>query len=264
MKLAWATDIHLDFLDPERIAGFGRELSRTRADAVLLTGDLSVASRLGPDLAYLVRHCERPCYFVAGNHDYYGADVETLRRGLRRLRELEPRLRWLPNEGVVRLTPEVALVGVDGWADGRLGHPETTPILLNDHRLIADLRQPSREKLLEVARRLGDEEAATLERLLGEALAPCSQVIVATHVPPFAEAAAHEGRPSGPDWLPWMTCRAVGEVLRRAARAHPERRITVLAGHTHERWRVEIEDNLEVRVGRAVYAEPAIEDVLEI
>ncbi len=264
MRLAWATDVHLDFLDPGAIAAFGRSLAATEADAVLLTGDLSVARRLGPDLARLVDACRRPVYYVAGNHDYYGADVATVRRAMRALREVEPRLRWLPAEGVVRLTPDVALVGVDGWADGRLGNPETTPVVFNDHRLIADLRHTSRAELLAASRRLGDAEAQALRRLLGEALAPCRRVLVATHVPPFAEASAYQGVPTGPDWLPWMVCHAVGEVLRELARAHPDRDITVLAGHTHERREVQIEPNLTVKVGRAVYREPSLEAVLEL
>lgn len=264
MRLAWATDIHLDFLDRARVAAFARAIEQTGAEAVVLTGDLSVARRLGADLGQLVSGCRLPCYFVAGNHDYYGADIAAVRRGLTKLREVEPRLRWLPAEGVVRLTPDTALIGVDGWADGRLGDPEGTEVLLNDHRLIADLLQPSRAELLAVVRRLGDEEAARLSRLLGEALAPCAHVLVATHIPPFAEASAYQGQLTGPAWLPWMTCHAVGEVLREAARTHPERRITVLAGHTHERWSVDIEPNLTVRVGRAVYGEPAVEDVLSL
>jgi predicted phosphohydrolase len=264
VKLAWLTDIHLDFLSPEAIAALGAKVVRSGADAALLTGDISVARALAAHLAALVRGWEVPCYFVAGNHDYYGASIDVVRRGLRELRGLDARLRWLPNEGVVRLTEKTALVGVDGWADGRLGDGAGTQVVLNDHLRIVDLLQPSRAKLLETVRAIGDAEAATLRRLLGEALAPCEHVIVATHVPPFRESSTHLGRVSGDDWLPWMTCHATGEVLRELALAHPERRITVLAGHTHDRCRVAIEPNLEVRVGAAEYGHPTIEDVLTI
>ncbi|MGE0786571.1 MAG: metallophosphoesterase [Sandaracinaceae bacterium] len=264
MRLAWATDIHLDFLGAAQIAAFGDELRATGAEAVVLTGDLSVASKLGPDLAALVRQADLPFYFVAGNHDYYGVDIASVRAGMRRIADVEPRLMWLPHRGVVRLGARTALIGVDGWADGRLGDPEGTTVLLNDHVVIPDLRTHSRERRLEIVRELGDREAETLRGLLGEALAPSDHVYVATHIPPFAEASTHEGRPCGPDWLPWMTCAAVGEVLREAARAHPSRRITVLAGHTHDRCRVSVEPNLDVWVGKAVYGAPAVEDVLEI
>lgn len=264
MRLAWLTDIHLDFLTREQIAALAGSVARLSPDAALVTGDISVAPALASHLAQLVAPWRFPCYFVAGNHDYYGAGVEPVRRGLRALQSVEPKLRWLPHCGVVRLTPRTALVGVDGWADGRLGDPEGTPVVLNDHLRIADLLQPTRADLLRAVRALGDAESATLRRLLGEALAPCEHVLVATHVPPFAESSTHQGAVSGPDWLPWMTCHAVGEVLREMAAAHPERRITVLAGHTHDRCRVRIADNLEVRTGAAEYGAPCVEDVLEI
>lgn len=263
-RVAWLTDIHLDFLDGGRIAAFSAEVSRARPDAVVITGDISVARRLGPDLHRLAAGWRVPAYFVAGNHDYYGAGIANVRRAMRELEKHEPRLRWLPSHGVVRLSDTTALVGVDGWADGRLGDPDNTPIELNDHVRIADLVQPTRQGLLSVVRRLGDDEAATLERLLGEALPGHEHVLVATHVPPFREAATHEGKISGDDWLPWMTCHAVGLALRRMARAFPERRITVLAGHTHDRARVRVEENLEVWTGAAEYGDPAIEEVLEL
>jgi Icc protein len=264
VKLAWCTDIHLDFLEDDQITAFGSRIAREGADAVLLTGDISVAPVLGPQLARLVSSWKVPCYFVLGNHDYYGASIEVVRHGARAMAAIDRRLIWLPNAGVVRLNETTALVGVDGWADGRIGDPEGTPIVLNDHLRIADLLQPSRAKLLEVVRALGDAEAVALRRVLGEALAPCDHVIVATHVPPFRESSTHEGKISGDDWLPWMTCHAVGEALREIARAHPDRRITVLAGHTHDRCSVQIEPNLLVRTGHVEYGAPRVEAVLEL
>ena len=264
MRLAWLTDIHLDFLTDEAIARFAAEVARRAPDGVVITGDISIAPELGADLAKLVAGWRVPCWFVAGNHDYYGASVAAVRAALCELHRVEPKLVWLPHAGVVPLSGETALVGVDGWADGRLGDPEGTGVVLNDHLRIRELVQPTRARLLEVVRRLGDEEARTLSRLLGEALAPHAHVIVATHVPPFREAATHQGRVSGDDWLPWMTCHAVGEVLRELALAHPTRKITVLAGHTHDACRVSILPNLEVRTVAVEYGAPSVQDVLEL
>lgn len=264
MRLAWLTDVHLDFLTDDAIAAFAAEVARHRPDGVVITGDISIAPELGSDLAKLVATWRVPCWFVAGNHDYYGASIAPVRAALREIARIEPKLRWLPSAGVVALSPTTALVGVDGWADGRLGDPERTPIVLNDHLRIRDLVQPSREKLLEVVRRLGDEEARALHALLGEALAPHEHVIVATHVPPFREASTHLGKISGDDWLPWMTCHAIGQLLRRVALEHPSRRITVLAGHTHDACRVSILPNLEVRTGAVEYGAPTLQDVLEV
>ena len=40
MRLAWLTDLHLNFLDDDRIASFCAELATTDADAFAISGDI--------------------------------------------------------------------------------------------------------------------------------------------------------------------------------------------------------------------------------
>ena len=47
-------------------------------------------------------------------------------------------------------------------------------------------------------------------------------------------------------------------------RAHPERTMTVLCGHTHGAGYVRILENLEVRTGGAVYGVPELQEILEL
>ena len=112
--------------------------------------------------------------------------------------------------------------------------------------------------------RLGDEEAVRLEASLTEALGRYRRVIVATHVPPFAEASWNGGRLSDDDWLPHFTCRAVGDVLRRGAVARPTQAISVLCGHTHGEGTAQILPNLDVTTGGAEYGEPRLQGVIEV
>jgi hypothetical protein len=164
----------------------------------------------------------------------------------------------------VTLAPDVALVGVDGWADGRFGDYARSPVMLNDYVLIADLAGLSRGARLARLKQLGDEEALRLEGPLAAALERHRRVIVGTHVPPFKEACWHEGRISDDSFLPHFTCRAVGEVLRRAALANPGRKIRVLCGHTHGAGTAEILPNLKVVTGGAEYGEPRVQGVIEL
>ena len=170
---------------------------------------------------------------------------------------------YLNLAGVVELTPNTALVGHDGWADGRLGDFEGSDVILNDFLLIDELRcwrdshtldKPALRRVLEL---LGDEAAGYLRSVLAPAAEKYPQVIVATHVPPFREAAWHQGRPSSDDFLPFFACKAVGDVLLELAQSHPGCQILVLCGHTHGGGEVQVLENLRVVTGPAEYGEAA-------
>src|SRR5687768_3888091 len=75
VRLAWATDIHLDFLDDDGVRRFAAELAAPRADALILSGDLSHAEVLEHHLRLLAQGVPGPIYFVLGNHDYYGSAI---------------------------------------------------------------------------------------------------------------------------------------------------------------------------------------------
>jgi predicted MPP superfamily phosphohydrolase len=69
---------------------------------------------------------------------------------------------------------------------------------------------------------------------------------------------------SDDDWLPYFTCRAVGDALLETMQARPDRDLTVLCGHTHGAGTVEVLPNLRVWTGGADYGAPTIERMLEI
>ena len=170
----------------------------------------------------------------------------------------------------MELVPGTALVGHDGWGDARLGDFESSDVVLNDFFLIDELRQwrdcltLDKPRLREVLQALGDEAAAHLERVLAVAAARYPQVIVVTHVPPFRDAAWYQGRPSGDDYLPFFTCKAAGDALLDAARAHPDCKFVVLCGHTHGGGEVQVLENLRVLTGPADYGKPRIQQVIDV
>ncbi len=264
MTLAWISDPHLDRATPDAVHGFLDALRRNPGDPVILTGDLSNATRLVADLERLADAADRSIWFVLGNHDHYGAGVGTVRDAVLALGERNPRIGWLPPAGVVDLGAGRLLVGVDGWADGRHGDPLHTPLVLNDDRLITELAgQPSRATRLAVKRILADADASRLETLLARAAEQGpTEIVVATHVPPFVAALRPGSREAHPDWHPLLVCGATGAVLERFAADHQDIRLRVLAGHTHRGHEATIAPNLRVVVGEARYGHPAVE-VLE-
>jgi predicted MPP superfamily phosphohydrolase len=265
MKLAWATDIHLNFLDDEKVRAFRREIARQAPNALLLAGDIAEAASLEKYLTLLGGTLGVPVYFVLGNHDFYGGRISNVRESMRQLTKKDPaRFAWLPAVGVVKLTEETALVGADGWGDGCLGNYSGSKVELNDWKHIDDLKFLDRPTRLKKLRGLGQESADQLRKLLDEALAKYSRVIVLTHVPPFKESCWHEGKISDDEWLPWFTCRAVGDVLFAAAEKHFEKRIDVYCGHTHGGGVAQIRGNLKVHTGSAEYGKPVTQSVIDL
>jgi Icc protein len=256
MRLAWLTDIHLNFLAPDAVDAFLHGLSKVYCDGVIVSGDIGEAPDVALYLNALNTWLEKPIYFVLGNHDFYRGSIAGIREAVKLLCAGRPHLRYLPNEGVIELTQKAGLVGADGWGDGRYGDYWGRRVSLNDW--LDDTKRLA--KLHE----LGDESAAQLRATLPDALERFDQVLVVTHVPPFRESCWHEGRISDKDWLPHFTCKAVGDVLLSAMKAHPEKQMTILCGHTHGAGEAQILPNLRVLTGGAEYGTPMVQRILEI
>ena len=264
MRVAWVTDIHLNFLKERQIQAFCSELLKAKPEVVLASGDLTEAPQLEEHLELLAAKLQVPVHFVLGNHDYYRSSISAVRRRAGELCARNPALRFLTQSPAFALTARTGIVGHDGWADGRFGDYQGSQIFLNDYRLIEELSAldaTERRRRLEA---LGDEAAAHLARELPGALERFEKVLVVTHVPPFREACWHEGQISGDEWLPHFSCRATGEAIHAAAAARPDRKVVVLCGHTHGSGRTLPLPNLEVLTGGAEYGEPELQQLLVV
>jgi 3',5'-cyclic-AMP phosphodiesterase len=135
---------------------------------------------------------------------------------------------------------------------------------LNDFECIRELRDLQHHERRDLIGALGVEAARHFERVLPMALSAYRHVLVLTHVPPFKEAAWHDGKISADDWLPFFSCKAVGDVLTAAMTKHPDHKMTVLCGHTHGDGTVRILPNLEVVTGSATYGAPEIQRILDL
>ncbi len=264
MRLAWLTDIHLDFLDDPARARLAATVRDATPDGVLITGDIATAPTLPDALAELADAIACPVWFVLGNHDFYRGTIASVRGWARRAPIRQPQLRWLGDAGVVKLGDATALIGHDGWGDARLGDFAGTRVRLNDFVYIEDLAGLPKAQLRPKLEALGDEAAAHLAATAAEALTWARHVVVAIHVPPWRDACWHEGALSDDDWLPFFTCAAAGDALRAAMAAHPDARMTVLCGHTHSSGEADILPNLRVLTGAAKYGSPALQRILDV
>ena len=269
MRLAWLTDIHLNFVDGIARRRFLESVS-DQSDAVAVSGDIGESHDVAAYLREMDEFVEKPVYLVLGNHDFYRGGIAKTRLKVAEVAQESKLLEYLTASGVIELTPKTAIVGHDGWADGRLGDYENTEVILNDHLMIAEISKwcddfrVDKHGLGETLATLAEEAARHLERVLEEAASSYEHVIAVTHVPPYKEAAWYQGKTSTDDFLPYFACKAVGDVLTRIMQAHPQSHLTVLCGHTHGGGEIQVLDNLRVLTGEARYGQPKIQQIFEI
>ena len=233
-RLAWLTDLHLNFLPYAQADEFLGQVESLEPDATLITGDISEARDLCRMLVHIDELLRRPVYFVLGNHDFYHGSIREVRAETTRISHERPRLRYLSQlSEPVQLTPKVGLVGHDGWADRALGDYERSLVMMNDYRLIAELASHGKRERLAVLHALGDEAAQHIREVLPLALSRFDHVLLATHVPPLREACWHEGSISDDESAPHFTCKAMGDAILQIMRDFPKRQLVVLCGHTH-------------------------------
>ena len=105
MRLAWLTDLHLNFVTPGHVDRLCRAVGVAGADAVLLGGDIGEAPDVEEQLEGLDGRLGLPVYFVLGNHDYYRGSTSRVRAGVEALCARAPRLHRLPASSHCRPRP---------------------------------------------------------------------------------------------------------------------------------------------------------------
>ena len=259
-RLVWLTDVHLDFVDGPSRQAFYEAVRAQQPAAVLLGGDIAEAPTVADLLRELDDALQTPIHFVLGNHDFYHGSIAGVRQQMQALCRERPRLNYL-TQGDVTPLGDWGLVGHDGWADARVGDYEKSYVMMHDYRLIEELRGVDKEHRWPLLRALGDEAAEHVQRVLPPALERFRQVVLLTHVPPLREACWHNGQISDDEWAPHFVCLAVGRVIHRVMRQHPDRRLTVLCGHTHGEGQSHPLPNVQILTGGAVYGRPAVTQV---
>jgi predicted MPP superfamily phosphohydrolase len=263
-RIIWLTDVHFNFVDVDRVDALLDEINSQQPEAVLLGGDIAESHDV---VDWLLRMDERlacPLFFVLGNHDFYHGSIAGVRQAVQQFCSNRSKSTYLTEAGVCPLGTRTAIIGHDGWSDAREGDFEKSTVVLNDYLLIQELRGISREQRREKLMQLGDEAAEHIRRRLHEALAQYSKVILLTHVPPMRQACWYAGRTADDNWAPHFTGAAVGQVIMATMPEFPDRKLTVLCGHTHNEGVVRPLPNVEIITGEAEYEQPRICRMFEV
>jgi hypothetical protein len=174
-----------------------------------------------------------------------------------------PNISWLSDGIMETLSDDTVLIGNDGWYDARAGI--IGKIIMNDFRYIHELSPFFfTTGLHDEIRRIADEAAKQIDGDLSKALDHRRKVILATHVPPFPQAAWHNGHQSGSVFLPYFCSVCAGNVLVKHMEANPDKELLVLCGHTHGDGEVQIMPNLKVLTAKAEYGQPKLQGMIEV
>ena len=271
MRLAWASDIHLDSCDGATRREFAEECA-DRSDALVITGDITNGRETSLFTTFAARY-GKPVYFVLGNHDYWHRTFESVDLEYRDIGLSAANAHFLDAKDCFDIVPGVQLCGVSGWYDARFGNLKSG-FALNDWWHIQDLNDVRRFANPLRATGCGAELRKAFRVRAGQAARAATKklnattarhVFFATHFPPFAEATWHLGRRSEPDALPYYSSRVMGQALNSwAADADADRALTTLCGHSHSRGNYQALPNHTVRTAAAEYGRPGIEHVFEL
>lgn len=262
---AWLTDLHLDCVSDEEVVQFVEKQRSLSLQGVFITGDISVGNQLIKHLALLERGFGCPIYFVLGNHDFYGVAIEDQRKAMKELCNMSSYLKYMNDTPYVSLTPTTALVGHDGWYDARNGTPLTGKVILNDWYKIREFwPHTGMPNVISRSQQLAHEATTSVMNSIKAAVRYATNIIILTHVPPFTDVAVYRGKPTEPDFLPWYTSKFMGDMLLDAAKAFPDKRFTVLCGHTHGGAAKQIAPNMIARCGEVTYGKPAVQDQIVV
>ena len=290
MRFLWITDIHLNFLDDDRVSKFLASLSKTDCDSLWISGDIAEADSLSHYLLRMQDALSKPIHFVLGNHDYFKGSIRDVRNRIKDLCQQNSYLRWLPDMEAVEISPDTAFLGHDSWADGRLGSYTDSNLLLSDYLLIEEFNPwiagakqmdlpieggmtaymerldgpEARKRRLQTMQKLAQEAVIYLQKNLVKALDHYQHVYFLTHAPPFKDACLNHGQPSSDYGLPHFSSKIVGDTLVEIMKDYPERNLTVLCGHTHSLAFVQPIPNLTVHAGSAAYGAPDIQMSIEV
>ena len=260
---AWLTDPHFNFLSQKKVIEFFLTLDCENLDGVFITGDISTGTQVARHLKQLSQIFRKPIYFVLGNHDFYRSSFSLVENQMVGLTKNRSNLHYITNSEPISLSPDTALIGHDGWYDAGWRSPLTNLVFIWDWFFISEFRALfSNDDRLEFSRKRAEAAAEVVRMRLRKAFENHSTVMFLTHFPPWPEADPCSHSLLERFWHPYNSSRVMAKMLEAEMLQRPEKKLIVLAGHTHDDSYVRISDNIEIRVGGAGRGNCEIKDFI--
>ena len=242
--LLWLTDTHI-----WRKHAFLEAITKEDPTAILHSGDLTDGFLLEGVLDFLGARLPCPIYYVGGNHELFGSDIETTHALFRSMGAKYPNLIWATERGIIPLNETTALIAHEGWYDCLFGNEDCIRLTF-DWFMVKDFRVlPGMNSRIEMFRAMAKESAEVLSTRLEEALATYETVYLISHIPAWVEAAKAMGNFVFKIWGLYNTNWILGQELERVMAKHPTKKLISLFGHSHHPLTFNPASNIECRVG---------------
>lgn len=262
-RYIWLTDTHFNFLDQATLVGFFLGLEAKKVNGLFLTGDISTGPDVVKHLMWLDKVVKTPIYFVLGNHDYYRSTFAQTEQAMTGLMQSNDNLHYLTACEPISLSQDVALIGHDGWYDAGWRDPMTTAIFVWDWYFIKDFRSLfGTEERMALVKGRAKEAAEFIADKLKKALKNHSTVYMLTHFPPWPEESDKFYGLLEKFWMPYNSSKMMADCVSDIMDKHPDKKLVILAGHTHIKRNIQISHNIELRVGDAEFGKPQVQDII--
>jgi len=264
-RYIWLTDTHFNFLDQAALLGFFLSLEEKKADGIFLTGDVSTGPHLVKHLNLLEKVVKTPVYFVLGNHDYYRATFSEIENSMVELMQSNSRLHYLSVSDPISLSDDVAVIGHDGWYDAGWRAPVTPAIFVWDWYFIKDFRALfGTEERMNLVRARATKAMEFIIENLEKAFKKHSTAYMLTHFPPWPEESDRFYGLLEKFWMPYNSSKMMADALVKIMEKYSDKKLVILAGHTHIKRKIQISSNIEMRVGDAEFGKPQIQKIILI
>ncbi len=258
MKIQWASDWHLDFVE-EPVETLHK--LPFDCDLFVFCGDLANGDKLFHCMDAVLYGVPCKFAFVHGNHEFYKMFYRTTLDYLRKKAANNPKYLLFLEKGVIEpLSEKAALCGISGWYDMRAGERVDTKRDIMDVMMISDFfDREERIENMAISRHMADRAAAEAKETLLEAIKTYDEILFVTHYPPYSETAFHLDGLSPSNSMPYFCSVAMGQAIDEVFLKNPDKKITVLCGHTHTGGFFRRSPNIEVHVAHSVLHRPEIQ-----
>lgn len=231
---------------------------------LLFAGDLSTYDRLLEDMGQVDKGIKKPCFFVLGNHDFWGGSFNFVQQAVKN-HVSTPQIKnliYLTAQEVINQEEGVVIIGDDGWYDCRLYDPFNVHGGLNDWNYMGDFKGcTTKYHVVNRCREIADEATLRVGAKLESAIEKSAKkIILVTHVPPFKEMMSQK-RYSNPEFSTFYCNIYMGDMLREKMKKHPDVVLTVVSGHTHTEYEGMVADNIRGVNTGSDYQKPSIKEI---